>query len=73
MSRSEEPEQDKMIAETQETPLRLGTRDREDGGGRIGFLRVGEYDLEVDAEQADELSASLRAIAVELRNGGRLS
>jgi|HubBroStandDraft_6_1064221.scaffolds.fasta_scaffold791012_2 hypothetical protein len=66
-------EDDQDMTAPQMAPLAMGTREREDGSGRVGFIRFGEYDCEVDAEQADDMSASLREIAIELRNGGRLS
>lgn len=62
-----------MTDDEGKAPLAMGTRETDDGAGRIGFIRFGEYDVEIDADQADDLSASLREIAIELRNGGRLS
>ena len=39
----------------------------------VAVLKVGTYSLKLNADQADEMSADLRRIAIELRSGGRLS
>lgn len=50
----------------------LGIRfDTEDGVNKA-FLAIGDAAVLFDADTADDLSAAIRNLAVELRNGGRL-